>query len=118
MCLMICRRILLISVYPSFRSIDPRSLDDKPVVWLRASQGLFIDLWRNPHVSHLLCHFGFNTVDETYAQLARLLLSAPHGELAQALSLTLASMQLAGKLVIGLQVRNSVYIYVHMDTRE
>ena len=34
---------------------------------MRASHGLFIDLWRNPYVSDQLCAYGFDTVDATYA---------------------------------------------------
>ena len=37
---------------------------------MRASHGLFIDLWRNPYVSDQLCAYGFDTVDATYAILS------------------------------------------------
>lgn len=34
------------------RRFNPRlELDDKAIIWMRASHGLFIDLWRNPHLS-------------------------------------------------------------------
>jgi hypothetical protein len=88
-----------------FRTFDPRSLDTKAIVWVRASHGLFTDLWRNPYVSDLLCEYGFDTVDDTYALLSRFLLSAPRGELARALADTLSSPRLAGKAVLGLQMR-------------
>jgi hypothetical protein len=88
-----------------FRTFNPRQLDAKPVIWVRASHGLFTDLWRNPHVSDLLCLYGFDTVDDTYALLSRFVLSAPTGELSSALADTLSRPDLAGKYVIGLQMR-------------
>ena len=75
-----------------FRTLDPRTLAAaKPLIWLRASHGPFIDLWRNAHVSPLLCAYGFATVDHAFARLARLLLSAPQGELKRAVASALAS---------------------------
>ena len=87
------------------RTFDPRSHDDKSIIWMRASHGLFIDLWRNPYVSDQLCAYGFNTVDTTYATLSRLLLTTPQGDLAAALTEALSSPRVAGKLVVGLQMR-------------
>ena len=72
---------------------------------MRASHGLFIDLWRNPYVSDQLCAYGFDTVDATYAILSRLLLTTPQGDLAAALTEALSSPRVAGKLVVGLQMR-------------
>jgi hypothetical protein len=89
-----------------FRTLDPRTLAAaKPLIWLRASHGLFIDLWRNAHVSPLLCAYGFDTVDHAFARLARFLLSAPQGELKRAVASALAGERLAGKFIIGLQLR-------------
>ena len=91
------------------RSIDLRTFDTKPVVWLRASHGLFVDLWRNVEVAPLLCAYGFATVDDTFALLARFLLSAPKGELKRVVAQALASERLAGKFIIGLQIRLAAF---------
>ena len=37
------------------RRFNPRELDSKAIIWMRASHGLFIDLWRNPHLSVSVC---------------------------------------------------------------
>mmetsp|Transcript_33670 Transcript_33670/g.54259 ORF Transcript_33670/g.54259 Transcript_33670/m.54259 type:complete len:187 (-) Transcript_33670:271-831(-) len=85
------------------RRFNPRELDSKAIIWMRASHGLFIDLWRNPHLSPELCKYGFNTVDETYSLLSRLLLSHTHNQLSHLVARSLASV--AGKFMIGLQMR-------------
>jgi len=37
------------------RRFNPRELDSKAIIWMRASHGLFIDLWRNLHLSVSVC---------------------------------------------------------------
>ncbi|EKX48072.1 hypothetical protein GUITHDRAFT_137020 [Guillardia theta CCMP2712] len=85
-----------------FRQFAPAELENSNTIWLRASHGLFTDLWQNVKFEEKLADFSFCDVDLTYSILSSALFR-PHGALADEIVKLKAMVN--DRYLIGLQIR-------------